>query len=55
MSASAISLIRWEETNTARPPAADPDGLQQRDELWAVALLARAEDPAGRAAAAIRG
>jgi len=39
----------------SRAPAADADGLHQRDELRAVAVLARAEDPADRAAAPVRG
>src|SRR6266487_1492993 len=34
---------------------ADADGLQERDELWAVAMLARGEDPGERAAAPVRG
>jgi len=42
----------------AGPPpaaAADADGLQERDELRAVAVLAGGEDPGERAAAPVRG
>ena len=42
-------------TGPPQTPASDGDGIRQRDEPRAVAVLARAEDPADRAAAPVRG